>query len=108
MKKNIVYTAAVYSVAAFIYPFRRVCVFINKVMHNYRLKCFERDKLKAINKANELHKATGYRYLVLTSGGKFIIKPKAQIKNMLKIKGKFFKPDTTMRDIERIAIYITK
>jgi hypothetical protein len=67
----------------------------------------ERCVIKAIRKANKLHQATGYRYIVFMCRGKIIIKPKRLIKSMLAFKGKYFAPDTTMHDIEKRALYIT-
>jgi hypothetical protein len=67
----------------------------------------EQSAIKAIRKANELRKETGYRYIVFMAGGKITIKPKRVIKGMLACRGKYFAKGTTISDIEKRALYIT-
>ena len=67
-----------------------------------------RQALRAIKKANELCAATGYTYYVLKTGGRVVIKPKRLIKAQLACRGKYYKRDTKIQDIERIALYIAK
>ena len=69
---------------------------------------FERQTLRAVNKANALAQATGYTYYVLSARGRVVIKPKRLIKNMLACKGKYFKRGVTIQDVERIALYVAR
>jgi hypothetical protein len=85
-----------------------LCLLTRRAAYRLRYGSIEKQTLRAIKKANELSKLTGYTYFVLISKGRVVIKPKRLIKRLLACKGKYFKRGTTIHDIERIALYIAK
>jgi hypothetical protein len=84
------------------------CLLTRRAAYRLRYGSMEKQTLRAIKKANELARLTGYTYYVLIAKGRVVIKPKRLIKNLLACKGKHFKRGTTIHDIERIALYIAK
>ncbi|MDR2383294.1 MAG: hypothetical protein LBD76_05350 [Prevotellaceae bacterium] len=92
------YKISTHIVAAFLLPYYYI-----------RRRCFAQyEFVRACKLANKLHEATGYRYYVLFSDGRYVIKPKRVIKSYLKTPGKYFKKGTKIGDIEKIALYITR
>ena len=60
---------------------------------------------KAVKKANQWAKLTGHRYIVYWYKGKPVVKPKYELKNLIK-KGVFAK-GTTIQKIQDNAIHVT-
>jgi hypothetical protein len=83
-----------------------LCLLTRRAAYRLRYGSFEKQTLRAIKKANEMAKLTGYTYYVLIAKGRVVIKPKRLVKRLLACKGKYFKRGTTIHDIERIALYI--
>lgn len=71
---------------------------IKNLIFHHRMK-------KAIREANELHRLTGYRYLVIMWKGNLKIIQKREIKQW--IAARKLKKGITIRDVEKKAIYIT-
>lgn len=71
---------------------------IKNLIFHYRIK-------KAIRQANELRNLTGYRYLVIMWKGQLKIVRKQEIKQWIAMRR--LRKGTTIREIERKAIYIT-
>lgn len=61
---------------------------------------------KAVRKADRLASAFGLRYFVIVFGGRLRVIPKQTLKDLVR-KGRF-RSGTTIQDIERKALYITK
>ncbi len=71
---------------------------IKKRIFNWKLE-------RLIKKANKLNKLTKYKYMILMSAGKARIYRKADLKYM--IKRRVFKKGTTIKMLEKQALYIT-
>lgn len=69
----------------------------NLILH-YRIK-------KAVRQANELHRLTGYRYLVILWKGSLKVIQRRQIKQWIKTRK--LRKGITIRDVEKRAVYIT-
>lgn len=69
-------------------------------------KLLERRVVKLIDKANQRQKLTGYKYMVIMWEGKPVIVKKQEIKRM--IANGYFRKGTTIQELERNAIYITR
>lgn len=61
---------------------------------------------RAVRKAERLASSFGMRYYVLLHNGRLVCVPKQNIKRL--IHERRFKPGTTIGDIEKRALYITK
>ncbi|MBN1250680.1 MAG: hypothetical protein JXA16_00995 [Bacteroidales bacterium] len=66
---------------------------------------FDRKIEKRIKKANRLREMTKYKYMVILVSGKPLIYKKADLKRLISMR--VFKKGTTIKDIEKRAIYIT-
>lgn len=72
----------------------------------WQVRRYNRKVGKLIQKAEELRNLTGYRYFVIRFRGKLRLLPKQQLKRW--IDNRTFKKGTTIRDLEKKAIYTTK
>ena len=70
---------------------------IKTLIYEYRMK-------KAIRKANEYHKLTGNKFLVVNVGGKLVVKSKKNLKYLIKTGV----VNCSIQEIEELALYITK
>lgn len=61
---------------------------------------------RAIKKATQLAKLTGFRYYVVYMNGSLKVAPKRTFKDF--IAKKRFRRGTTIRDIEKSALFITQ
>ncbi len=61
---------------------------------------------RAVRQANRLAQETGLRYYVLSMGGSLKVVPKQTIKQL--VQQHRFRKGTKVKDIEKIALHITK
>ena len=73
--------------------------FINRIIFAWKYK-------RAVKKAIKLAKLTGLRYLVVYMNGRLKVAPKKTFKEL--IANKRFRKGTTIHDIEKSALFITK
>ena len=73
-------------------------VMIKKLFFAFRYK-------RAVKKANRLAQETGLKYYVILLNGTIHVVPKQVIKQL--IQQKRFRKGTTVKDIEKLALYIT-
>lgn len=66
---------------------------------------FNRRLKRAVKRAEQLHKLTNRKYLVLRYNNRLIVKSKQDLKYLLK-KG-IFRANCGIQEIESIALYIT-
>lgn len=71
---------------------------IKKLFFAFRYK-------RAVKKANRLAQETGLKYYVILLNGTIHVVPKQVIKQL--IQQKRFRKGTTVKDIEKLALYIT-
>jgi hypothetical protein len=70
------------------------------------MNIIEKFKLnRAIKKANKRYANTGYHHLVLFYKGNYIVKSRAELKQL--VKNKYFQKGFSIHHIEKIALYTT-
>lgn len=71
---------------------------LKNMIYSYRLK-------RKIAKANELHRLTKFKYMVIKYNRRLMVVSKRQVKQL--VKTGFFKRRVTCRQIEKMALYVT-
>ena len=60
----------------------------------------------AVRKADKIHSQTGRKVYVLYIGGKLVVKTKGNISRL--VSEHRFKKGVTVRDVEKMALYVTR
>ena len=79
---------------------------IQSLIKKYRANKLKKEVNKAIDKACSLREKTGRKYLVIMHKGHPIIQTKRNLQTL--IRRRYFKKGTTIQDIEKVALFITK
>ena len=79
---------------------------IKILVQRYKNKRFEKTKMRAVKQAVELATGSGRKHMVVLLGGKLVIVSKQRLKRMIDTR-KFVK-GTTIRDLEKHALFVTK
>jgi hypothetical protein len=68
-----------------------------------RSRLFERRLSRLIDRANALHRQTGYKYMIVNLGGRPVMKPRRQWKLLCRTR----RIRATIHELDRRALYIT-
>jgi len=79
---------------------------IKSIIKNYRANKLKKKIDKAINMACDLREKTGRKHLVIMHQGKPVVQTKQRLQQL--IRKRYFKKGTTIQDIEKVALFITK
>ena len=106
--EKILRTGALHIGGLLLVPFRLLGAIAGWLRAKYMKKTDAKRMLKAIEWATLLAQKTGYRYIVLNIKGRYIVKPKQVWKGLLRCQGKYFIKGTTIQDLEKRAVFISK
>ena len=106
--EKIVRTGALHVCGVCLVPFRLIGAVVGWFWSRRRKKTDEKRMLKAIEWATQLAEKTRYRYIVLNIKGHYVVKPKRVWQGMLRCQGKYFIKGTTIQDLEKRAVFISK
>jgi hypothetical protein len=106
--EKILRTGALHIGGALLVPIRLLGALTGFCRAKYMQKTDAKRMLKAIEWATLLAQKTGYRYIVLNIRGRYVVKPKRVLKHLINCKGKHFVRGTTVQDLEREAVFISK
>lgn len=79
---------------------------IKSLIKKYQANKLKREIKKAINMASDLREKTGRKYLVIMHKGKPVVHTKQRLQQL--IRKRYFRKGTTIQDLEKIALFITK
>ncbi len=79
---------------------------IQSLLKKYRANKLNKEIDKAIDMACSLREKTGRKHLVVMHQGKPVVHTKQRLQVL--IKRRYFKKGTTIQDIEKVALFITK